>query len=66
MEDVLLALTPDQEHMLLYAIREVHSAAEKAGTSEQLVEALAREADGALLGKLLEMYERVQTVAGGP
>ena len=58
-------LTPEQEHMLLWSIKESYG---MLGQREQeaLAESLASERDGALLDKLLEMLQRVQAVAGGP
>lgn len=51
--------------MLLYAMKEVVGST----TGEQeaaLIDALARDGDGALLDNLLGMLERVEAVAGGP
>ena len=46
-EDVMSALTPEQEHMLLFAIKEAYVAAQADPRQEEaLVEALARESDG--------------------
>ena len=53
---MLSALTPEQEHMLLYAIKEVHTKMDSR-EQEALIEALAK--DGSMLEKLLEMHQRV-------
>lgn len=55
MEDVLSALTPEQEHMLLYSMKEVYQSLEKSDPrqAEALIDSLAREQDGQLLDKLL-------------
>lgn len=65
-EDVLAALTPEQEHMILYAIKEVWNGAGDGRQQEMLIDQLAKEQDGQLLEKLLQMQERVQSMVGGP
>ncbi len=65
-EDVFSALTVEQEHMLLYSIKEAYIAAQADPRQEDaLVEALAKE-DGQLLEKLQQMYLRVQASPGFP
>jgi hypothetical protein len=53
-DDILQVLNPQQEHMLLYAMKEVYSHLDKTDPqqAEALIDALARENNGKLLDEL--------------